>query len=137
LQQHENFDFEQKCARELVIIEVRTHAMSTSWNGFDTLTTADSGPLNGAAHGRDAAHGREPARDPSDAQMDQIRDLLFGSLRSEFMARFDALEQRVVSLERQLAAAKQEEEGQRRAAFDSLAKGIADLSTHIRHLSKT
>lgn len=76
-------------------------------------------------------------RDPSDAQMDQIRDLLFGSVRDELMARFEALERRVTELERGLVTARRADVTERRAAFDTLAKGVSDLGTQIRTLAQS
>jgi polyhydroxyalkanoate synthesis regulator phasin len=94
-----------------------------------------TGILNGYS-GNGAANGSEHGRDASDAQMEQIRDLLFGSVRDELMARFQALERRVTDLEHGLAAARRADESERRAAFDLLARGVSDLGSQIQRIAK-
>ena len=86
-------------------------------------------------------------REPTDDQMQQIRELLVGDavrrsstraeiiearlkdLEAEMMRRFDALSAQVEALANNLAA-------DRRTAFDELAHGVADLGERIRHLSQ-
>ena len=79
---------------------------------------------------------RDTVRDPADIQMDQIRDLLFGQFRTELAGRFAAIESRLTALERQLAAARAEDEAARKASLDALAKGVATLGDHIRLMAK-
>jgi molybdenum-dependent DNA-binding transcriptional regulator ModE len=85
--------------------------------------------------------------EPTDDQMQQIRELLVGDavrrssartdliearlkdLEAEMMRRFDALSAQVEALANDLAA-------DRRSAFDELAHGVADLGERIRHLSQ-
>jgi hypothetical protein len=86
-------------------------------------------------------------REPTDDQMQQIRELLVGDavrrssaradliearlkdLEAEITRRFDALSAQVEALANDLAA-------DRRTAFDELAHGVADLGERIRHLSQ-
>jgi hypothetical protein len=75
-------------------------------------------------------------RDASDAQMEQIRELLFGGVRDEMLSRLSALERRVGALEQALATVRQEDDLKRRAAFDSLSTAVSDLGTQIRHLAR-
>jgi hypothetical protein len=85
--------------------------------------------------------------EPTDDQMQQIRELLIGDavrrssvradliearlkdLEAEMARRFDALSAQVEALAKDLAA-------DRRTAFDELAHGVADLGERIRHLSQ-
>lgn len=76
------------------------------------------------------------APDPADAQMDQIRDLLFGELRREIDQRIGAIESRVVDLERRLSAARTEDETKRRGMLDDIARGVAALGDHVKQIAK-
>lgn len=85
--------------------------------------------------------------EPTDDQMQQIRELLIGDavrrsaaradfiearikdLEAEMMRRFDALSAQVAALASDLTA-------DRRSAFDELAHGVADLGERIRRLSQ-
>jgi hypothetical protein len=103
--------------------------MADNWlNGLPTR----NGPLASSA----SSGGRDPLRDASDAQMEQIRDLLFGGVRDEMLSRLSALERRVGALEQALATVRQEDDLKRRAAFDSLSTAVSDLGTQIRHLAR-
>jgi hypothetical protein len=73
-----------------------------------------------------------PARDASELQMDQIRELLFGEFKRHVEGRLAAMDARLTALEAGLAVARADEEQRRRAAFDRLAEGIADLAGQIR-----
>jgi hypothetical protein len=75
-----------------------------------------------------AAAGREP----TDLQMDQIRDLLFGEFRNGIESRLAAMEVRLAALEAGLAAVKTDEDKARRATFDALADGLGTLATQLR-----
>lgn len=87
------------------------------------------------------AAGVTPARASGlphdDQQMDQIRDLLFGPVRAELLARIGALEQRVAALEKAVAEARVEDQSRRQAAFDGLSGAVASLATEIRSLAKS
>jgi len=85
--------------------------------------------------------------EPTDDQMQQIRELLVGDamrrstsradqiearlkeLEAEMTRRFDALSAQVEALATNLSA-------DRRAAFDELAHGVVELGERIRHLSQ-
>lgn len=93
-----------------------------------------SGPLSRSSLGMT---GHDGGRDPSDTQMEQIRELLFGGVRDEILMRLSAIERRVGALELSLTELRQEDDLKRRAAFDSLSTAVADLGTQIRHLARS
>ena len=74
------------------------------------------------------------ARDATDVQMDQIRDLLFGEFKTVIEGRLAAMDARLTALEAGLTAARAEEEHRRRAAFDNLAEGLTTLAQSMRQL---
>ena len=76
------------------------------------------------------------AHDPADAQMDQIRDLLFGELKREIDQRFGAVETRLADLERRLSAARNEDEAKRRGMLDDIARGMSALGDHVKQIGK-
>jgi Mg2+ and Co2+ transporter CorA len=76
------------------------------------------------------------ALDPADAQMDQIRDLLFGEFKREMDQRIGAIEARLVDLERRLSAARTEDETKRRGMLDDIARGVAALGDHVKQIAK-
>ncbi len=76
------------------------------------------------------------AVDPVDAQMDQIRDLLFGEFKREIDLRMAAFEARIVDLERRLAAARAEDETRRRSMLDEIARGVTALGDHVKQISR-
>ena len=87
------------------------------------------------------------AMDLADERMDQIRELLIGDVVREFEGRISGLEGRVRELENELArrvealdmrleALAGEVTGERRAAFDELSKGNADLGQRIKQNSR-
>jgi hypothetical protein len=78
-----------------------------------------------------------PPMSGDDQQMDQIRDLLFGGLRTEVLSRITTLEQRVTTLEQALQDARRLEEGKRQTAFDNLGAAIGTLSAQIRTMAKS
>lgn len=86
-------------------------------------------------------------RDVADEKMDQIRELLVGDAVRRMEARLTFLETRVGEFEmtfgRQLDALQARIEalaggvdGERRAAFESLASSVAELSEQIRRISR-
>jgi len=85
--------------------------------------------------------------DSTDAQMDQIRELLLGDILRRADARVEALEARVRELEGDIGhrietlAARIETLGTeqttgRRSAFDELSRSVAELGERIRHLAQ-
>jgi hypothetical protein len=74
--------------------------------------------------------------DPTDVQMDQIRDLLFGEFKREIDHRMAAFETRIVDLERRLAAARSEDETKRKSMLDDIARGVAALGDHVKQISR-
>jgi polyhydroxyalkanoate synthesis regulator phasin len=86
--------------------------------------------------------------DSTDAQMEQIRELLVGDILRRADARVEALEARVRELEGDLSrriealAARIEALGAeqttgRRSAFDELSRSVADLGERIRQLAQS
>ncbi len=86
-------------------------------------------------------------RDVADEKMDQIRELLVGDAVRRMEARLTFLETRVGEFEmtfgRQLDALQARIEalaggvdGERRAAFESLASSVSELSEQIRRISR-
>lgn len=80
-----------------------------------------------------------------DDRLDQVRDLLFGEYQRQSEARLALMEARIRELEanlhRRLETLEQRTEqllaksdADQRAAFDDLARGIADLSDRVRRL---
>jgi hypothetical protein len=78
--------------------------------------------------------------EPTDDQMQQIRELLVGEamrrstlradqLEAQMTRRFDALSAQIEALATNLSA-------DRRAAFDELAHGVVELGERIRNLSQ-
>lgn len=78
-----------------------------------------------------------------DEKMDQVRELLFGEYQRQSDARMALMEARIRELElgfsRRLEAIEQRMEqiagkadADQRAAFEELARGIADLSERVR-----
>ena len=87
------------------------------------------------------------ARDPSDEKMEQIRDLLFGEFQRRSDVRISQLEARIRGMEttfqRQLDAFQARLDGlagevhaDRRSSFDELARGLQDLSEHVRRIPR-
>ena len=85
--------------------------------------------------------------EPTDDQMQQIRELLFGEALRRNSSRADLIEARLKDLEAeitrrfdalsaQLAALAADLATDRRTAFDELAHGVAELGERIRHLSR-
>ena len=72
----------------------------------------------------------------TDAQMDQIRELLVGDILRRADARVEALEARVHELEGRLEALGAEQTAGRRSAFDEWSRGVAELGERIRHLAQ-
>ena len=79
----------------------------------------------------------------SDDKMDQVRELLFGEYQRQCEARLALMEARIRELElgfhRRLDTLESRVEGMagkvdadQRAAFDELARGIADLGERVR-----
>jgi hypothetical protein len=83
----------------------------------------------GAAPGAVAQAG---PREGNDEQMEQIRELLLGDLRG----RIGRLESRMDAIEARLAALSGEIDSDRRATFDTLAKGVSELAEQVRHIAK-
>jgi hypothetical protein len=104
--------------------------MSISLNGANGQNGSNG--HSGVNHGSNGA-----SREPADLQMDQIRDLLLGQLKVELANRFAAIEERLATLERNLAAARTDDETKRKAGYDALAKGVAALSEHVQQMAKS
>jgi hypothetical protein len=80
--------------------------------------------------------------------MEQIRELLIGEQQRRSTARLDTLEARIKTLEEDVArrfdalmarteALGQETTAGRRAAFEELSRGIAELGERMRNLSQS
>jgi hypothetical protein len=80
-----------------------------------------------------------------DEKMDQVRELLFGEYQRQSEARMALLEARIreleLGLQRRLDGIEQRVEqlagkadADQRAAFDELARGLADLGERVRRL---
>ncbi|MBU2581895.1 MAG: hypothetical protein KJ622_09275 [Alphaproteobacteria bacterium] len=89
----------------------------------------------------------EPTRKITDEKMDQVRELLLGDDLRRTELRLDAIENRISVFETDVArridamqarieAMSGEVAGERRAAFDELAKGMAELSQRIKSVSR-
>jgi hypothetical protein len=119
---------------------------------YKTMTSLSNGVNGyGNAGGQLGGHGAQnvvtlntaKAIDPADAQMDQIRDLLFGEFKREIDQRLAGFDARLVDLERRLAAARTElasarteDEGKRKAMLDDIARGVATLGDHVKQISR-
>ncbi len=75
--------------------------------------------------------------DSTDAQMEQIRELLVGDIVRRADARIEALEARLREFEARLEALGAEQTAGRRSAFDELSRSVAELGERIRHLAQT
>ncbi len=86
-----------------------------------------------------------PGVQQQDEKMDQIRELLFGEYQRQSEARLALLDARIRELElgfhRRLDAIEQRldqiagnADAEHRAAFDELARGIADLGERVRRI---
>ena len=86
-----------------------------------------------------------PGMNAQDDRLDQVRDLLFGEYQRQTEARMAMMEARIRELESALhrrldtleARAEQmilKNDSEQRAAFDDLARGIADLGDRIRRV---
>jgi archaellum component FlaC len=75
--------------------------------------------------------------DSTDAQMEQIRELLVGDIQRRAHARLEALEARVRDLVARLEALSAEQTASRRSAFDELARNVTELGERIRQLAQT
>lgn len=82
-----------------------------------------------------------------DERMDQVRELLMGDYVRHFDTKVMALEARIRELEEdlrrrvealdlRLEALSGEVRGERRAAFDELARSIDDLGSRIKRIAK-
>jgi len=89
----------------------------------------------------------EPTRKITDEKMDQVRELLLGDDLRRTELRLDAIENRISVFETDVArridamqarieAMSGEVAGERRAAFDELAKVMAELSQRIKSVSR-
>jgi hypothetical protein len=111
---------------------------------MNTLSSGTNGYGNGQTTGHAGGHSApnvvslQTAKtiDPADAQMDQIRDLLFGEFKREIDQRMAVFDARLVDLERRLAAARNEDEGKRKAMLDDIARGVASLGEHVKQISR-
>jgi len=74
--------------------------------------------------------------DSTDAQMEQIRELLVGDIQRRADARVEALEARVREFEARLEALSAEQTAGRRSAFEELARSVAELGERIKHLAQ-
>jgi len=75
--------------------------------------------------------------DSTDAQMEQVRELLVGDIQRRADARLEALEARVREFEARLEALSAEQTASRRSAFDELARNVTELGERIRQLAQT
>ena len=84
----------------------------------------------------------------SDADMDQIRELLVGDQQRRTGARLDRIEARMTELEQDIArrfdalmarieALGQETAAGRRAAFEDLSRSVMELGERVRNLSQS
>ena len=115
-------------------------------NGYGTGHAGSNGAgSNGAASNGAASNGASPnvvslstakAIDPADAQMDQIRDLLFGEFRREIDQKLAVMDQRITDLERRLSAARTEDESKRKSMLDDIARGVSALGDHVRQIQR-
>ena len=74
--------------------------------------------------------------DSTDAQMDQIRELLVGDIQRRADARVEALEARVRELEARFEALGVEQTAGRRSAFDELSRSVTELGERIGQLGQ-
>jgi hypothetical protein len=85
-----------------------------------------------------APQGPQSAQgDSTDAQMEQIRELLVGDILRRTDARIEALEARVRELEARLEAQATEQTAGRRSAFEELSRNVADLADRIRQSAQS
>jgi hypothetical protein len=86
--------------------------------------------------------------EPTDDQMQQIRELLFGEALRHNTSRADLVEARLKDIEAELTrrldalsarvdALAADMTAGRRSAFDELAQGVSELGERIRHLSRS
>ncbi len=86
-------------------------------------------------------------RDPADEKMEQVRELLVGDAVRRLEVRIAMLEHRLAEVEvgmgRQLDALEARilelagnAEGDRRSAFEALARSIADLGEQVHRISR-
>lgn len=115
---------------------------------MSTLSNGSNGYANGQHGGGNGVQNvitLNPAKaiEPADAQMDQIRDLLFGELKRDIDARLAAFDARLVDFERRLATtrneltvARAEDDNKRKAMLDDIARGVAALSDHVKQITR-
>jgi len=85
-----------------------------------------------------APQGPQSAQgDSTDAQMEQIRELLVGDILRRTDARIEALEARVRELEARLEAQATEQTAGRRSTFEELSRNVADLADRIRQSAQS
>ncbi len=111
---------------------------STGATGYGSGHMSASGSGHGSGHGAPNVVSLTTAKaiDPADAQMDQIRDLLFGEFKREIDTRMATFDARLLDLERRLAAARAEDESRRKAMLDDIARGVALLGDHVKQISR-
>lgn len=78
---------------------------------------------------------RANENDPTDQQMEQIRELLFGEMKRQADQHFAQIEARMDALEARVGAMAAEIDAERRTSFDSLARGVSELGEQIKRLS--
>jgi hypothetical protein len=92
--------------------------------------------------------GGTAAEPQSDADMDQIRELLVGEQQRRTGARIERIEQRMKELEEDIArrfdalmarieALGQETATGRRASFEELSRSVMELGERVRNLSQS
>ncbi len=78
---------------------------------------------------------RANENDPTDQQMEQIRELLFGEMKRQADLRFAQIEARMDAMEARIGAMAAEVDAERRTSFDGLARGVSELGEQIRRLT--
>jgi hypothetical protein len=111
-------------------------SLSNGANGYGNGNGHTSGFGGGLGAPNVVTLNTAKAIDPADAQMEQIRDLLFGEFKREIDQRMAIFDARLVDLERRLAAARSEDESKRKAMLDDIARGVATLGDHVKQISR-
>ena len=94
-----------------------------------------------------ALRSAQPARDPQDEKMEQIRELLVGDILRQTELRLTNLEARIKDFETtvgsrlsalhaRIEALSGEMGSQHRASFDDLGKSVLELAERIRKIAR-
>jgi hypothetical protein len=104
--------------------------MSQGYRNGNSITFSSDGAMTNGPP-------RTAAPSPSEEGIDQVRDLLFGALRREIDQRLSALERRVDAMEQSLKSYGEAQARDRKAAFEQLSRGVADLAEDIRRINRS